>query len=215
MLRMLEWALRHTAASDYIARHGRATALTAAQVVDRLLDTVQMQFPSLKRPMRVHMVTSSRETRSYLTLADSLRESARVTTVANASESADVVVLPVTNLYIGECNKKASCFNTTLNAQLARHAGRVIVAVDLSDLPTMLPATALNDETRVHLLFKRSRVDRPVGRFVEYPRPVWPIYYPVKPAWLAAIEKEGSAAPRSKRTYDVAVFLPEPPPGAC
>ena len=69
--------------------------------------------------------------------------------------------------------------------------------------------------TRAQILFKRSRVDRPVGRFVEYPRPVWPIHYPVKPAWLAAIEKEGSAAPHSKRTYDVAVFLPEPPPGAC
>ena len=74
---------------------------------------------------------------------------------------------------------------------------------------------ALNDSSKVHFVFKRSRVDRPKRMVFNYGRQVLPLYYPLQPAKLAAITEalalEGRA-PRAVRRLHVCSFF-EPSQG--
>lgn len=206
LLRTLSWALRNPATADGIATNGQAAVLTSAQATEALVHRILVRFPSLELPVRLHMIPTALETPAIRALSSSMKQSPRIRWLANG-DGAAVIMLPVGNLYYGDCSEDPTCLDAMLRNLLTRHRGKAVVAVDFSDPRRLPPSAVLADPKRVHIFFKRSRVDRARGRFAEFPRPVLPLYYPVKPEWANALTAAGAATPRSNRSIDVAVFL--------
>jgi len=130
----------------------------------------------------------------WQTIRDGLRRSTRLRLVKSPTHRRpDVTLVELYRLFLAG-NRTDALIRTAVDA--AHRAGTAVVALDFSDDSHRL----LSHDPRIDLYFKRSRVDRRRRRWVEYPREVLPLYYPVKTVWLRALrEAARSHQPRRHR----------------
>ena len=229
----LMWALREPSQADAIARAGKNAWISPTQMADRVLLEVS-RSTGVPLPVRTFIV-QPRPKRpnfnlgSFNTVVAGFNSSPYAS-MQKSPALAQVVILDAWRLMEADCTLDGVCVDQALRRLTSEHTGSTIVALDFSDAPGgLLPGSvdsafrrafglnggALNDSSKVHFVFKRSRVDRQKRMVFNYGRQVLPLYYPLQPAKLAAITEalalEGRA-PRAVRRLHVCSFF-EPSQG--
>ena len=213
LFELLEHVISFPEEANRVAAEGQRAARTFARLAQEMVATVIAQS-TLKPPVRLFLAfREGRPQGADGFVVDALGSlSPSLALFVTEYAMADVVVLPLWRIFVGQRSPKG--FETVINDRVAAAAAarKLILAFDWHDGPEILNATALLDPKLVHFYFKRSRVIKSNGwshSQSKYPRPILPMHYAVFEDKLSTINARiiGTPLPRSHRPINLSCFF--------